>query len=100
MANVTYSNCLYCFKSFVIPSNHIYKKFCNLSCSTAHKNKVSKETKLQNYLSDPNYCNHCKSTIAYYSKKTSFVLAHVPLFTTTVEKIGPRYVLALQRDRN
>lgn len=72
MANVTYSSCLYCSKFFVIKSNHINKKFCNLSCSTLHKNKIEKENKLRNYLLNPTHCKNCSSIIDYKSRRNKF----------------------------
>lgn len=71
MANTTYTRtCLYCNNSFV--AHDLYKKFCNLSCSTANKNKLSREKKLQNYLLNPQHCLKCGVILGYNQRSNKF----------------------------
>lgn len=72
MAKNIYLNCLHCSKSFAIPSNHLYKKFCDLSCSTGYRNKITMENKLNNYLKNPNHCTQCKNILEYKIKNYKF----------------------------
>jgi len=72
MANNIYSNCLHCSKPFIILSNHTYKKYCNLSCSTSHRNKIAIADKLDNYLKNPNHCCQCNGTLPYKMKHNKF----------------------------
>ena len=71
MAKITYARiCLYCKNSFT--SHDPYKKFCNLSCSTTNKNKLTKEKSLQNYLLNPNKCTQCNTELEYDKRHNKF----------------------------
>ena len=71
MAKTTYAHtCLYCKKFFT--SHDSYRKFCNLSCSTANKNKLSREKKLQNYLRNPNRCIQCNNILEHNQRSNKF----------------------------
>lgn len=71
MAKSTYTRiCSYCNNSFIAQDR--YKQFCNLSCSTANKNKLAREKKLQNYLLNPKHCLQCNAEMSYDKRSNQF----------------------------
>lgn len=71
MANITYSRfCLFCKKMFDTTDKH--KKFCNLSCSTKNKNKVSKENRIEKYFQNPIRCITCSIVLPYEKRINKF----------------------------
>jgi hypothetical protein len=66
----TYKSCLHCSNSF--ESNYITQKFCNLSCSTIHKNIIARKNKLQKYLLNPKLCLQCNEVIEIHKQVNKF----------------------------
>lgn len=72
MAKSIYQCCVNCCGTFEIPANHIYKKFCNLSCSTGYKNKITKENNIKKYLLNTAHCVNCNINLDYKCRKNKF----------------------------
>jgi hypothetical protein len=63
--------CQCCNASF-IPKAGSLGKFCSLSCSSRHNNKLSTEKKISKYMLNPLACNCCNKSLAYEKRKNKF----------------------------
>lgn len=85
MAKTIYSKfCIYCEKEF--DSYDRNKKFCNLACSTANKNKNERAKKLLHYNLNPKLCLYCTSHIHYDKRYNDFCSVSCSAFFNNSKK--------------
>lgn len=47
-------------------------KYCSLSCGTSHRNVINYEKKLAIYVTKPNVCKYCNSSLPFKQQKNKF----------------------------
>lgn len=71
MAKTTYTRtCLYCENNF--DTFDKVKKYCNLSCSTSHRNNKNTTAKIKKYNLNPKSCLNCNHAIDYDKRLNIF----------------------------